>query len=168
MNRKERLLQLLEEAKGPIKGVDLSMQLGVSRQAVVQYIAVLRASGHTIISTPQGYMLPPKGGHKDVIAVKHGPERTAEELYLLVDMGVKVRDVIVEHPIYGELQGFLMLESREDVARFLNDLQGKKASLLSALTDGFHLHTVEARTPALIEEARARLKERGFLAEEGL
>ena len=72
-------------------------------------------------------------------------------------------DVIVEHPIYGELRGSLMLESRADVQNFLDQLRSSKATLLSALTDGVHLHTIEASRPEAISRARTELRKLGIL-----
>lgn len=72
-------------------------------------------------------------------------------------------DVIVEHPLYGELRGSLMVESRADVRDFLTRVKATHASLLSSLTSGVHLHTVEASRPEMISRARARLRKRGFL-----
>jgi metal-dependent hydrolase (beta-lactamase superfamily II) len=90
-------------------------------------------------------------------------ERTEEELQILVDYGVRVLDVIVEHPLYGELRGSLMLESRADVQDFLTQVRSSKATLLSALTGGVHLHTVEASRPEAIARAKAELRKRGIL-----
>jgi uncharacterized protein len=97
------------------------------------------------------------------LACKHAPERTREELQTLVDHGVKVLDVVVEHPIYGELRGSLMLESRSDVDDFLAQVKNSHAALLSSLTDGVHLHTVEAARPEAIARAKGALRARGFL-----
>jgi uncharacterized protein len=76
---------------------------------------------------------------------------------------VKILDVIVEHPIYGELRGSLMIESRADVQDFLRRVRSTHASLLSSLTAGVHLHTVEASRPEMISRARAQLRQKGFL-----
>ena len=86
-------------------------------------------------------------GHRAILACRHAPERTEEELQILVDHGVKILDVIVEHPLYGELRGSLMIESRADVQDFLGQVSASRASLLSSLTGGVHLHTVEASRP---------------------
>src|SRR5947209_18887514 len=103
---------------GPVPGTELARHFRVSRQCVVQDIAILRAERNDILSTPQGYRLPAKqvpDGHRVVIACQHGPERTEEELQVLVATGVGVLDVIVEHALYGELRVSLMIESRADV-----------------------------------------------------
>jgi len=98
-----------------------------------------------------------------LLACRHSPERTEEELEILVDHGVKVLDVIVEHPLYGELRGSLALESRADVRDFLTQVRASRAALLSSLTGGVHLHTVEASRPEMILRAKQRLRARGFL-----
>lgn len=105
----------------------------------------------------------PERAHRAILASRHDPERTEEELNILVDHGVKILDVIVEHALYGELRGSLMLESRADVQDFLGQVKATHASLLSSLTDGVHLHTVEASRPEMITRAKARLRARGFL-----
>jgi uncharacterized protein len=165
-SRRRRMLQWMSARKGPVLGTDLARHFRVSRQCVVQDIAILRASRNDILSTPQGYRLPAdqrSASHRAVIACQHAPERTREELQILVDHGVRVIDVAVEHPLYGELRGSLMIESRTDVEDFLQRWRSTKASLLSSLTRGVHLHTIEASKPETIERAKAQLHARGFL-----
>lgn len=150
-------------------GSELARQLGVSRQVIVQDIALLRAAGEDILATPQGYRLGPglaARPYRAVIAVRHSPAQTGDELYSLVEAGTRVLDVIVEHPIYGELRGLLLLETREDVDVFLERVAASGAALLSTLTGGVHLHTLEAAHPDAIELARARLREKGYLLDE--
>jgi len=163
--RRRKLVEWMRAHKGAVHGSDLARHFGISRQCLVQDVAILRASGKEILSTPQGYRLPADacGAHRAILACQHGPERTEEELHILVDNGVKVLDVIVEHPLYGELRGGLMLSSRADVADFLLRWRAGNASLLSSLTDGVHLHTVEASKRERIEQAKAELKTRGIL-----
>jgi transcriptional regulator of NAD metabolism len=56
-----------------------------------------------------------------------------------------------------------MLESRTDVQDFLRQVIARKATLLSSLTRGVHLHTVEASRSEMIARAKAVLRARGFL-----
>jgi transcriptional regulator of NAD metabolism len=163
--RRGRILEWMRSHNGPLSGTDLAKHLRVSRQCLVQDIAILRAAGEEIVATPRGYRLPEAAnhGHRAVLACRHSPERTEEELQILVDHGVRILDVIVEHPLYGELRGSLMIESRADVQDFLKQVKATHASLLSSLTGGVHLHTVEASRPEMISRARAQLRERGFL-----
>src|SRR5579863_8938032 len=120
--RRQRMLDWLRRRNGPVPGTELARHFRVSRQCVVQDIAILRAERNDILSTPQGYRLPAKqvpDAQRAVIACQHGPERTEEELLILVDNGVRVLDVIVEHALYGEMRGSLMIESRADLQDFL-------------------------------------------------
>jgi transcriptional regulator of NAD metabolism len=56
-----------------------------------------------------------------------------------------------------------MVESRADVKEFMRRWRETKASLLSSLTRGVHLHTVEASSPERIARAKAQLEARGIL-----
>jgi hypothetical protein len=71
----------------------------------------------------------------------------------------------VEHPIYGEQRGMLHIASREDVRLFMKQLAETGARLLSELTDGLHLHTLEARRPEQLSLAREVLRSKGYLVE---
>jgi transcriptional regulator of NAD metabolism len=163
--RRHRIVECLRQTRAPIAGGELARRLRVSRQCLVQDVAILRAGGEQIVSTPRGYRLPESSPvvHRAILACRHAAERTQEELEILVDHGVKVLDVIVEHPVYGELRGSLALESRADVKDFLDKVRASRAALLSSLTGGVHLHTVEASRPKMIARAKARLRARGFL-----
>jgi len=154
------------QAQRPVTGGELAKVMGVSRQVIVQDIAILRAQGKEILATPQGYLWQrPQVAERRraVLAVAHAPEDTGTELNLLVDYGLKVIDVIVEHPLYGELRGLLMLESRWDVEKFLESLAQAGAGLLSSLTGGVHLHTVEYTREEDFNLARKALANAGFL-----
>ena len=163
--RRQRLMEWMRTQSRPVPGSALARHFHVSRQCLVQDVAILRAAGKEILSAPQGYRLPgaQTSAHRAILACKHAPERTEEELQILVDHGVRVLDVVVEHPLYGELRGALMLESRADVQDFLAKWRGEKATLLSSLTHGVHLHTVEAHKPEMIARAKAQLQARGIL-----
>ena len=164
--RRRRIVERLRAEGGTIPAGKLAREFRVSRQCLVQDVAVLRASGQEIWATPRGYRLPgpPRpAAHRAVLACRHAPQETEEELQILVDHGVRVLDVVVEHELYGELRGSLLLESRADVQEFVRRWRATGASLLSSLTQGVHLHTVEANRPEMIAKAKAKLQARGFL-----
>lgn len=162
--RQQRVLDVLMGRHDPITGTDLATRCGVTRQVVVHDIALLRASGFDILSTPRGYWLPP--AHEEtsihVLSVCHAPELTEIELLTLVDHGIRIRDVVVEHPLYGELRGSLHLSSRRDVLDFLTQVRASDAMLLSSLTDGHHLHTLECSDIRRLNEAIVVLREQGI------
>jgi transcriptional regulator of NAD metabolism len=164
--RRRGIVEWLRAHRTPIAGDEMARHFRVSRQCLVQDIAILRAAGEQVIATPRGYFLPEASPRstRAVFACRHTPEQTREELEVLVDCGVRVLDVIVEHPVYGELRGSLMLESRADVGEFLDRVSRTKATFLASLTGGVHLHTVEASKPEAIVRAEEALRERGILA----
>jgi uncharacterized protein len=161
--RQTQLLMRLRTQKGAVTGSDLATLCQVTRQVVVHDIAILRAAGYPILSTPRGYLLDELvSTHKRaILSVCHPPSQAAEELYCLVDCGVHVLDVVVEHPLYGELKGGLHLSSRRDIDFFLKQIQ-PGVGLLSSLTDGHHLHTVEYSELAALEEAIQKLRALGI------
>lgn len=165
--RRQRIVGIISSAPIPVTGTELASQLSVSRQIIVQDMAILRAAGADIISTPRGYLIgsqhASRAKFRGTLAVRHTREQIAQELNALVDVGLRVVDVIIDHPIYGELRGLLMLESRADVRSFLSRLAGTEP--LSSLTRGIHLHTVEASRAGAIEEGRDALRDVGILLE---
>lgn len=164
--RREQILLLLQARAKPVTGAEIAGYFGVSRQVIVQDIAVLRAAGNEIIATPQGYMLPKteKSEHvRRVLACCHNRKQIMNELGIVVDLGGKALDVIVEHPLYGEIRGNLMIASRRDLNLFVARLADKQAQPLSILTDGVHLHTIEAPNLEVMKEIISTLREAGFL-----
>lgn len=166
--RRDALWAALQSAGRPLTGSELARRLRVSRQVIVQDVAILRAAGTPVVATPQGYAVAAgrSAGRRAVVAVRHPVPATATELYALVDAGVWVEDVVVEHPIYGELTGRLDLRSHADVQRFLTAVRLQDAHLLSELTDGVHLHTLRAGSAGALEAARDALRGLGFLIED--
>ena len=168
MNASERrsaIVQQLQNTDSPLSATALAAQLGVSRQVIVGDVALLRAAGTEIQATPRGYVLAAEqAGVTAVLACVHDGARMERELILMVDHGAEVVDVMVEHPVYGQLTGQLRLRSRYDVERFTEKAAG--AAPLSALTDGIHLHTVRCPDQDTLARVTAALRDGGFLLEE--
>ena len=55
--RRSQILQILTDSTKPVAGTLLAQRLNVSRQVIVQDIALLRANGTAIFSTNKGYLL---------------------------------------------------------------------------------------------------------------
>ena len=165
--RRKELMKLLQNEMRPLSGTELARHFGVSRQVIVQDIALLRATDRNILSTNKGYVLyhPEQEEERSrrILASHHDKERMQEELYLMVDCGGYVCDVIVEHEIYGQLSADLILKNRRDVDEFIRKM-GETADLpLKVLTGNSHLHTVEADSEKILDEIETRLAEKGFL-----
>lgn len=165
--RRSAILNKLKYADSPLKGGDLSKEFNVSRQVIVQDIALLRAEGNDIIATPQGYVLMSPTSHfiKRVIAVKHSEDDIEEELKTIVSLGGRILDVTIEHKIYGEITGKLMLKSIYDVEMFIKKLKDENVKPLSKLTEGVHIHTIEADNETDMERILNVLRAKGFIVE---
>ena len=164
--RRKRILQLLSEQTKPLSGTALAKQFGVSRQVIVQDIALLRATDRNILSTNKGYVLyhPEQEEERSrrILASHHDKERMQEELYLIVDNGGCVCDVVVEHEIYGQLSADLILKNRRDVNEFVKKMAEISDQPLNVLTGGIHFHTVEAESEEILDCIEEQLRERGF------
>ena len=70
--RRAKILRLLRSSSAPITGSELAQRMGVSRQIVVQDVALLRTGGSMIFATPEGYVMPNVAGNvvRRVIATK--------------------------------------------------------------------------------------------------
>ncbi|MCM3596378.1 transcription repressor NadR [Metabacillus idriensis] len=169
--RRELILNWLKETKVPMKGSDMAKKTNVSRQVIVQDISLLKAQNEPILATSQGYVYMKQENdelpaYKRIIASSHKPEATGEELNIIVDYGVTVKDVIIEHPVYGELTASIMVSNRKEVRDFIEKIEETKAAYLSQLTEGLHLHTLVADREEKLDEVCAALKTAGFLVNE--
>ena len=162
--RRERINKILADSSAPISGSALARMLSVSRQVIVTDIAILRAEGINITSTTQGYLLSREHLCKRIFKVHHTREECEEELNLFVDSGAVVKDVFVNHRVYGVIRGELNIRSRLDVRAFLESIRSGKSSLLSTTTEGYHYHTLLAPSNAILDMIENRLWEMGFLA----
>lgn len=160
--RLEALKNLLENTKEPMSGSALAKELHVSRQVIVQDIALLKASDVPVLSTNRGYILPDQGV-KEIIKVSHSSKQMEEELNIIVDCGAWVENVFVEHPTYGHIEVELMIRSRRDVKAFLQKIREEKAQPLNKLTQGIHYHTIHAPSRDVLEEVKACLDKHHIL-----
>ena len=153
--RRQAIRELLQNSKQPVSASALAARFAVSRQIIVGDIALLRAAGAEISATPRGYViLRETAGLVRQVAVQH--DAAGMEAVL---------DVIVEHPIYGQLTGPLQLASRYDVAQFLARCSQPDARPLSELTEGIHLHTLSCPDVAAFDRVRQELRRLGILLE---
>lgn len=166
--RRKLIEEMLKCSNIPQKGHILSEKLGVTRQIIVKDIAMLRAEGKNIIATPEGYIMPnyEKNHIRKVIAVSHTPNDIEDELMSIVKFGGTVEDVIVEHALYGEIRGMLMIKSYYDVQNFIKRINEYKAEPLLVLTGGVHLHTVVCENDECMKNILNELKSKGYLINE--
>ena len=162
--RREQIVQLLSTRDKALSGSYLASELDVSRQVIVQDIALLRANGMNILSTNRGYVLYQPKECSRVFKEHHSDAETEEELFLIVDCGGTVKDVFVYHRVYGTVRAEMNIRSRRDVSRFLEDIRSGKSSLLKNITSGYHYHTVTAASEEVLDQIQEMLQEKGFLA----
>ena len=125
----------------------------------------MRAQGTDIISTPRGYQLvtPVVPGCTRVFVCCHGLDQMEGELNAIVDNGGIVRNVVIEHEVYGNLEGTLNLHSRRDVQQYVKRMHDSHAEMLSAISGGIHTHLVEAATEEELEAIGQALRDLGVL-----
>lgn len=163
--RRQHIYYLLSGSAKPLPGATLAQKTGVSRQVVVQDIALMRADGIDILSTNRGYCLRQAAlTASRVFKVNHSDEQTEEELTTIIDLGGKVEDVFVFHRVYGVLKAPLTIRSRRDIAIYLSHITPGPSTLLKNTTAGYHYHTVTADSEELLDLIQTALAEKGFLA----
>ena len=163
--RREKLIEIIRASKKPISGGELANILGVSRQVIVQDIALLRASNIDIISTTKGYLLyqSKEAKYTRIINVKHTTENIEDELCTIVDNGGRVLDVHVIHEIYGQIVTELIIRNRSDVYDFVKQVKEKKITPLKELTAGTHHHTIEADSQETLDQVENALRKKNYL-----
>ena len=165
--RREQILRLLQESGQPLSGTALAKICGVSRQVIVQDIALMRAENHRIISTNKGYLVRQETAEsawpKRVFFVRHQDNRVMEEFMTVLELGGRILDVAVEHEIYGQIRVELLIESVQDARSFMERLAECRDNPLKVLTDDCHYHTVSAPSVKLLDLIEAELGQKGFL-----
>ena len=165
--RRAKIRSKLQESETPLSGAALAKLFCVSRQIIVQDIALMRAENYDILSTNKGYLLRSKKTEvchpKRVFCVKHATNQVLEEFKIILDLGGKVLDVAVEHELYGQICIDLMIESEADATEFYKKLLACRDNPLKVLTDDCHYHTVSAPSEKLLDLIENDLSRKGFL-----
>lgn len=162
--RRKEILNILKTSEVPVPGTQLARQLDVSRQVIVQDMALLRTAGEDIVSTHRGYVLTGSRQVSRVFKVYHTEEQVEEELNLYVDFGGKVDDVFVYHKVHGVIKVPMNIRSRRDVQKYMDDISTGKSTQLMKLTSNYHYHTITAESDSILDLIQAELTARGFLA----
>ncbi|KMO85215.1 transcriptional regulator [Megasphaera cerevisiae DSM 20462] len=165
VSRRKHILEILTQSGAAVTGTELSKQCEVSRQIIVGDVAILRAQGIGIISTPRGYQRVPaeKDGKKHVFVCCHGMDLMQQELEAIVDNGGIVHNVVVEHDVYGNLEGTLNLHSRREIYQYVKRMKEAHAELLSCISGGIHTHLVETNSDEDMKAIEQALDQLGVL-----
>ena len=165
--RRNHILQMLKQQGSPLSGTALAKACGVSRQVIVQDIALIRAEHRGILSTNKGYLYrPDSAGNtqpKRVFFVKHTTEQVLDEFLTVTELGGTVLDVAVEHELYGQIRVDLLIENSADARDFADRLAVCRDNPLKVLTDDCHCHTIAAPSEKLLDLIEKELGEKGYL-----
>lgn len=165
--RRQAILEHLSQLDAAISARKMAEKYEVSRQVIVGDIALLRAEGHDILSTPRGYVLPGKSEQNNFyegkIVCLHTPQQAEEELQIIVDNGGRVMDVSVDHPLYGSLTGKLQIATRYDIKEFLDHVKKHETKMLASLTDGVHTHVIQCEDGDAFNRIKDELAQHGIL-----
>ncbi len=163
--RRQKIISLISGSGKPLSGTELGRLCGVSRQVIVQDIALIRSAGTDIVSTARGYIVSENKKSVRLFKVCHTDDQIEEELDIIVDLGGTVVDVFVNHRTYGKMSGELNIKCRKDVKAFLSQIESGKSSPLLNVTSGYHFHHIAAESEKTLDEIQQALEEKKFLAQ---
>lgn len=163
--RRKEILKYISESDTPVSGTKLAELFHVSRQVIVQDIALLRAADSDILSTNRGYILQTPATVSRVFKVNHTDEQLEEELCSIVDMGGCVENVMINHRVYGHMEAELHINSRRKVMEFIGDIKSGKSSPLKNITSNYHYHKVSADSEETLDMIEEVLRQKEILIE---
>lgn len=164
--RRNDIINRIKSSAVPVSGKALAQAYEVSRQVIVQDIALIRASGHNIISTNRGYILNAPHTVSRIFKVQHTDDELENELCSIVDYGGKIINVMINHRVYGHMEAELNITSRRKVMEFMEDIKSGKSSPLKNITSNYHYHKVEADSEETLDMIEEMLRRKGYLVKE--
>ena len=164
--RRKIISEILLNSDTPITGSELAERMGVSRQIIVQDVALLKASGHSILSTHNGYVIQNSPMAERAFKLCHTSEQTEDELTTIVNLGGTVVDVFVWHKVYGKIEAGLNIFSKLQIKQFLEGVRTGQSTELMHVTGGYHYHTVRADNEAMLDRIENALNERHYIVPE--
>lgn len=161
--RRKAIVEYIKKSDTPVSGTKLAEIFSVSRQVIVQDVALIRAGGYDITSTNRGYVLKESVTVGRVFYVNHTDDELEAELCAVVDMGGKVVNVMVEHGVYGKMEADLNVSSRLHVKTFMDDIRSGQSSPLKNITSDDHAHYIEAESEEILDLIEKRFREMNIL-----
>lgn len=164
--RRAEILSLIENSQNPVAANILSEKYGVSRQVIVQDIAILRAQGYGVISTNRGYVLGSGATRCErVYKCRHNLSELIPESEIVINNGGTVEDIFVNHRVYGKISARLELSTMRHAEELYRSLMAGASKPLMSVTDGYHYHTVSAPSEEALEKIEQELRKAGVLIE---
>lgn len=163
--RREEILSLIGNSESPVPAGVLAEKFAVSRQVIVQDIAILRANGYDVTATNRGYVLNTKIQASRVFKCRHSFDEIVDEGYIVIEAGGRIEDIFVNHRVYGRISARLDLYNKTHVEELYRSLVSGASKPLMSVTDGYHYHTVSADSEEILDKIESLLRARGFLIE---
>lgn len=163
--RRKKILAMMRHSSLPLSGETIGKETGVSRQVVVQDIALLRTEGYPVTATTRGYLLQETKQATRLFKVCHNNEQIEDELTTIVDLGGCIVDVMVNHRVYGQMSAPLNIKNRRDVSIFIDNLRTGKSTALLNVTSGYHFHHIAADYEEILDDIEVVLREKNYMAE---
>lgn len=164
--RRKEIASLLLSADSAVSGGELSKKLGVSRQIIVNDIALLKAAGYEILSTHKGYVIQSSPSVERVLKVKHSSTQTEDELKSIVELGGTIVDVYVWHKVYGKIEAPMNIFSNYQIEKFIEGIRSGKSVELMNITGGYHYHTIRADSIEILDKIEEVLKNKNYIVPE--
>ena len=161
--RRENIIKQLNESELPLSGLQLAKKFNVSRQVIVQDIALLRAEKYDVLSTNLGYMLRKACKPQRLFFVAHDDQSILDELYTIVDLGGVIIDVQIQHKVYGDFSAQLNIKSRKDAEKLVQNISLGTSIPLKNLTKDVHGHLVQADSKEDLDLIESELRKKGYL-----
>lgn len=163
--RRAEILSLIGNSGSPVAANFLSEKYSVSRQVIVQDIAILRAQGYGVISTNRGYVLDAGLRAERVFKCRHTLQELVDESEVIISRGGKVEDISVHHRVYGKISARLELTTLRHAEELYRSLVSGASKPLMSVTDGYHYHTVSGENEQTLDNIEKALREKGYLIE---
>jgi len=163
--RRAEIMSLIANSQRPVTANFLSGKYGVSRQVIVQDIALLRAQGYDVISTNRGYVLGSSAKAERVFKCRHDLKDMIAETEIIIACGGCVEDIFVNHRVYGKISARLELSTMRHVEELYRSLISGASKPLMSVTDGYHYHTVSAPDEEALDKIEEGLRAAGYLIE---
>jgi transcriptional regulator of NAD metabolism len=167
--RRARIVQILKETGSPITGSELATKTNVSRQVIVGDIHLLKVKNEPIIATSQGYIYLNQTRtipyFEKTITCRHLPDELEHEFNVIVDYGVTIKEICVDHPVFGKITAAIMVSNRINVKNFIDNLNQSKIPFLSDLPINTHLLTLSSACEPTLLKVELELKKAGICIE---
>ncbi|MCI6676651.1 MAG: transcription repressor NadR [Clostridiales bacterium] len=161
--RRQEILKRIQQSSSPVSGTELAKTFHVSRQVIVQDIALLRANDDNILSTNKGYFYNCTARASRTFHVYHKDNDILDELTTIIDFGGNIVDVFVSHEVYGQLRAELNIHTRKKAIDFANNIKNGNSIPLNNITSGYHYHTVTADSEQTLDQIEEELRKKQYL-----